>query len=198
MRRPAALGESHDFEHADRPVERDRHHVAGPHRAAWRVNAPAVDAHVTRGGEIRRRRARAHHPRVPKPFVDPLLVQAGRPSARLLGVRLELLLERGKLGERGIRIRVAIAAVPALASTLDVFRAQGWIAIRTIAAGRPLGALAALRALPTAPRLLRSRRARAARMTLGTIRPLLSLTPLRAVGTAARVRLRHGRSRGPS
>src|SRR5262249_37639392 len=64
----------------------------------------------------------------------------------------------------------------------------------TIAAGRPLGALAALRALPTAPRLLRSRRARAARMTLGTIRPLLSLTPLRAVGTAARVRVGRRRS----
>src|SRR5262245_27280098 len=62
MRRPAALGESHDFEHADRPVERDRHHVARPHRAAWRINATAVDAHVTGGGEIRRRRPPAHHP----------------------------------------------------------------------------------------------------------------------------------------
>jgi hypothetical protein len=55
---------------------------------------------VTGGGEIRRRRARAHHPRVPKPFVDPLPVQAGRPSARLLRVRLKLLFERSKLGER--------------------------------------------------------------------------------------------------
>src|SRR5262249_14597701 len=100
IRRPAALGESPDLEHADRPVERNRHHVAGPHRAAWRINAPAVNAHVTGGGETRRRRARAHYPRVPKPFVDPLLVQAGRPSARLLGVRLEMLLERSKLGER--------------------------------------------------------------------------------------------------
>src|SRR5262249_22183295 len=66
--RAGPLGKGHHFEHADRAVERDRHHVAGPHRAAWRINAPAVDPHVTGGGEIRRRRARAHHPRVPKPF----------------------------------------------------------------------------------------------------------------------------------
>src|SRR2546430_13137487 len=100
IRRAAALGESHDLEHADRAVERDCHYVAGPHRAAWRIDASAVDAHVTGDGEIRRRRARAHHPRVPKPFVDPLPVQAGRPSARLLRVRLKLLFERSKLGER--------------------------------------------------------------------------------------------------
>src|SRR5262249_30876519 len=155
-------------EHADRAVERDRHHVARPHRAAWRINAPAVDAHVTGGREIRPRPARAHHPRVPKPFVDALPGQAARASARLPGVRLELLVERGKLGERGVRVGLAIAAVPALAAALDVLRAQRRIAIRTIAAWRPLGALAALRPLPAAPRLLRSRRARSARMTLGT------------------------------
>src|SRR5262249_58316947 len=63
-----------------------------------------------------------------------------------------------------------------------------------VATRRPLGALAALRPLPAAPRLLRSRRARSARMTLGTIRPPLSLAPLGAVGTATRLRVGPGRS----
>jgi hypothetical protein len=83
---------------------------------------------VTRGGERSSSRARPHHPRVPEPFIDALAVQAlasatpqvgaaptafpakGEPVrrrqhqrhslARLLGVRLKLLLQRRKLGER--------------------------------------------------------------------------------------------------
>ena len=100
IRRAAALGKSQDFDHADRAVEGNRHYVAGPHRAAWRIDAPTIDPHVTSGGEFRRRRSRAHHPCVPKPLIDALAVQAARASARLFGVRLELLLERRELGER--------------------------------------------------------------------------------------------------
>src|SRR5262249_19062834 len=111
-------------------------------------------------------------------------------------VRLEVLLERGRLGERGVRVGPGIAAVPALAATLDVFRAQRRIAIRTIAARRPLGALAARRPLPAAPRLLRSRRARSALMTPGAIPPPLPLTPFRAVGPAAGGRGGRGRGSG--
>jgi hypothetical protein len=55
---------------------------------------------MTGGGEFRCRRSRAHHPRVPKPLIDALAVQAARASARLFGVRLELLLERREFGER--------------------------------------------------------------------------------------------------
>jgi hypothetical protein len=55
---------------------------------------------VTSGGELRRRCSRTHHPRVPKPLIDALAVQAARASARLFGVRLELLLERCELSER--------------------------------------------------------------------------------------------------
>src|SRR6266540_4493488 len=73
---PAALRKSHDPEHADRTVERDGEHIAGPHRTAGPINAPAIDANVARGDECRRIRARAHDPRMPKPLVDALAVQA--------------------------------------------------------------------------------------------------------------------------
>src|SRR5215471_18752078 len=59
----------------------------------------------------------------------------------LLAVRLELLLEGGELGERRIRIGLAVATVPPLATTLDVFRAQRGIALGTIAARRTVGAV---------------------------------------------------------
>jgi hypothetical protein len=67
---------------------------------ARRIDAPTVDPHMTGGGEFRCRRSRAHHPRVPKPLIDALAVQAACASARLFGVRLELLLERREFGER--------------------------------------------------------------------------------------------------
>jgi hypothetical protein len=65
-----------------------------------------------------------------------------RASARLLGVRLELLFERGELGKGRIGIRLAVAAIPALSSSLDIFRPQRRIAIRTFPAGATLGPLA--------------------------------------------------------
>ena len=138
--RTAALGETQNLEHTHGTVERHRHHVARPHGAARRIDALAVDAHMTGCGERGGRLARAHHPRVPQPFVDALAIQGcGAPVkcspglARLLGARLELLLERRELGERRIRIGRPVAAVPALAAPLDVFRAQIRIALRTIA-----------------------------------------------------------------
>src|SRR5262249_56021732 len=48
IRRAAALGKGHDFEHADRAVERDRHHVARPHRAAWPTTPPPPAPPLTR------------------------------------------------------------------------------------------------------------------------------------------------------
>src|SRR5262245_22730857 len=76
IRGSAALGKSHDFEYADRTVERDGEHIARPHRAAGPINAPAIHANVARGDECRRIRACAHHPRMPQPLVDALAVQA--------------------------------------------------------------------------------------------------------------------------
>jgi hypothetical protein len=95
---------------------------------------------------------------------------------RLLGIRLELLLERGELRERRIRIGLAVAAVPALASPLDVFRAQIRIALRTVAPRGAVGTIAArgaAAAIPTilpvgALLLIGSRRARA----IGTLAPI--------------------------
>ena len=60
----------------------------------------------------------------------------------------------------------------------------------------PLGALATLQALTSTLRLLRSLlRAGGARTTLGTIRPPLTLAPLAALGSPARMRRGLGRGR---
>ena len=80
--RAATVGESPYLEHPHGAVERDRHDIARPHRLARRVDALAVDPHVTGSGERGSRRARPHHPRVPEPFIDALAVQ-GSTSATL-------------------------------------------------------------------------------------------------------------------
>jgi hypothetical protein len=61
-------------------------------------------------------------------------------SARLL-VRLQLLLERGQLGEWRVRIGLAIAV--SIAAPLDVFGAQLRVPIRPITAWRAIGSFAA-------------------------------------------------------
>jgi hypothetical protein len=43
----AALGKSDHLKHPNRAVERDGHHIAGPHGAARSEDALAIDAHVT-------------------------------------------------------------------------------------------------------------------------------------------------------
>jgi len=102
--------------------------------------------------------------------------------AGLLGVRLELLLQRRKLGERGIRIRFAIAAVPALAPPFDVFRPQRWVTVWTVTTWRrPTAAT-----LPAF--LLRAARPLGTHTTVGTlIRTRLALRALESLN-AGRVR----------
>jgi hypothetical protein len=94
--------------------------------------------------------------------------------AGLLGVRLELLLQRRKLGERGIRIRFAIAAVPALTPPLDVFRPQRWVPVWTVTTWRR----------PTAATLpafvFRTGRALGTHTTVGTL--IRTRLALRALG----------------
>ena len=124
------------------------------------------------------------------------LSRSWAPSAWFLGVRLELLLQRRELGERRIRVGLAVAAVPAVAAALDVFRAQRRIAIRAFAVRAALGALAVRRPIAT----LRSIEAFVARMTRGTIRAGLAV---RAIRTIRRTpvpmpSLRRGRGRSRS
>ena len=57
--RAATVGESPYLEHPHGAVERDRHDIARPHRLARRVDALAVDPHVTGSGERGSRRASA-------------------------------------------------------------------------------------------------------------------------------------------
>src|SRR5882724_10990159 len=71
----------------------------------------------------------------------------GHALTRLLGVRLELRFQRRQLGEW--RIRIGLTTVAVVASPLDVFGAQCRIAVRTIATGRPVGAIAALLTIRT-------------------------------------------------
>src|SRR5262245_45776114 len=73
---PTPLGKSYDFEDTNRTIERNRNHIAEPHGVARTIDPPAMDTNVASGGECRRIRARAHYPRVPKPFVDALAIQA--------------------------------------------------------------------------------------------------------------------------
>ena len=96
--------------------------------------------------------------------------------ARLFRARLELLLERSELGERRIRIGRPVAAVPALAAPLDVFRAQVRIALRSIATRSTVGTVAALRTIAAIGTI-------GAPRTVGTIRALPALITLISIGT---------------
>src|SRR5215813_13849133 len=94
-------------------------------------------------------------------------------SSPLLGVRLELGLQGRKLGERRIRVRLAVATVAAVAA-LDVLCAQLGIAVRPIAA---VGAIAArLPALIAVLALRALATPFAARRPIGAIRPVAAVT----------------------
>src|SRR5262245_25610823 len=114
-----------------------------------------------------------------KAVVEGLSRKSGA-SARLLGVRLELLLQRRELGERRIRVGLAVAAVPAVASPFDVFRAQRGIAIRPVAARGALGTFAPRRSLAA----WRTIALFAAPVTRRTIRARPALRLVAAVGTS--------------
>src|SRR5207248_559013 len=90
---------------------------------------------------------------------------------RLLGVRLQLLLECRELGKRRVRVRLLVA--PAVAASLDVFRTQRWISIRPLAA-LAIRAFATGRALAT----LGPRRAFAGLRTPTLLRAISLLTLL--------------------
>ena len=75
LRGTAALGKSDHLEHPHVAVERDGDDVAGTHRPARRIDASAVDADEAGVRQRRSGRARAHHARVPQPFVDALPIQ---------------------------------------------------------------------------------------------------------------------------
>lgn len=117
----AFFGEARHLDHQDRPVERDGHDVADPDRMAGGGYLITVQPDMTGGHELGRIAARAHPPRMPKPFVDALPVNRSwhlslahdlirKPgstfrdhalhSSRLFAALLELLLEGGELGER--------------------------------------------------------------------------------------------------
>ena len=115
----APLAKALDLEHPHRAVERQRDHVAGRTGMAGRGHALAVEPDMSRPSDQRRSvAARAHHARVPQPFIDALPIQLPI-HGRSLAALLELLLERGELGERRIGIR-RLVAVRAAAMRLGV------------------------------------------------------------------------------
>ena len=115
--------------------------------------------------------------------------------APLLGVRLELLLERGEFCERRVRIGRLVAAV-AVGATLDVFGAQIGIALGPLAAIGTLKAIAMHEAVATrgtvgsrgtirtigARRTVCTIRARQAVGALSTPRAVIAVGVLRTLG----------------
>ena len=74
VRRSAPLAEIEHLQDAN-AVECDGDDITRTNRLARRIDAATVDAHLAAIGERRRRAARAHHARVPQPFVDALPIQ---------------------------------------------------------------------------------------------------------------------------
>src|SRR5262249_33045140 len=120
--------------------------------------------------------------------------------------RLELLLQRRELGERRIGIGLAVATVPAVAPSFDVFRTQLRIALRPIPARGTLVPLLARRPLAASRRIetlgaRRPRRPIEARPTLlrlgalGSIPMPVSSAPA-GVGCGRRLRRIVRRRRG--
>ena len=106
----AAIGHALHLQHPHPAIERHRDDVAGPHRAARRIDPRAVEADMAAVGKLRGVGAGAHHARVPQPFVDALTIQTALPCPRLpFLVGLELLLQGQQLGERRIRIGLLAA-----------------------------------------------------------------------------------------
>ena len=96
-----------------------RHRRAAPLRRTWPATASAAAA-----------AARAHHPRVPQPFVDALAVVESATQRRSFAVRcFELRLERGELGERRIGIGCLVARSRSLRPLMVLRRAVARIAV---------------------------------------------------------------------
>jgi hypothetical protein len=72
----APFRETADLEDAHSVVERDCQHVTQTRTAAGRIDALAIEADMTGGGERRSGAAGAYHARMPQPFIYALAVQA--------------------------------------------------------------------------------------------------------------------------
>jgi len=96
-----------DPEHPHGAVKRNRQYVAGFYRLAGRVDPHSIAPNASGRGKRAGSAPRAHYPRVPQPLIDPLTaLSQGQPeqsvrwqSMPILGIRFELRLEGGKLGE---------------------------------------------------------------------------------------------------
>src|SRR5580704_43457 len=105
-------------------------------------------------------------------------------SAPLLGVGLELLLERRELGKGRIRIRGLVPAVAAVVAALEVLGPQLRITLGAIAAPGPIGSAVALRTPATiSPVLVGARQAGA--VLIGTVLIRSILVGAILIGTPA-------------
>lgn len=109
IRIAAAVGKSRHLEKPDPAVERHGENVAKPDRMARSLDAPAVEPYQAAADKPGRVRPRAHHARMPQPFVDALAIQDRALLTLLVG--LELFLQGQQLGERRIRVRLFAAPV---------------------------------------------------------------------------------------
>ena len=113
-----ALGKGRNLENPHGPIKRHRYDIPQPHGAARSVDAPAIDPDMAGRRKGRSSRARAHHTGMPEPLVYTLTIQLRRVLSPLLGVGLELLLERRELRKGRIGIGRLVAALPNLAAAL--------------------------------------------------------------------------------
>lgn len=109
LRIAPAVGKARHLKKPDAAVERHGKNVAKPDGVARSLDAPAVEAYQTADDKPGRVRPRAHHARVPQPFVDALAIQDRALLTLLAG--LELFLQGQQLGERRIRVRLLAAPV---------------------------------------------------------------------------------------
>ena len=173
------FAKSGNFDDAHRAVEGNRHNVPHAHLLARTIYALAVEPHVSGFDQRRRVAARAHHARVPQPFVDALA--AGVQILAALLVLLELLLEGCELGEGRIRIGFFIAPIASV-RTRVILLALGAVRTFVAAAARTAGAaVIALPALRTGILPLHALLAIVPVPAILAIAPLGTVAPLRSL-----------------
>jgi hypothetical protein len=140
---PAPLHEACNLQNSYMAIEGNGHNIPGPHPSARYRDPLAVDADMAAGHKCRGRAARAHYPCMPEPFIDTLAVQSFSGSAPLLCIRLELRLQRGKLGERRVGISKLLA--PLLSRARGERTAFALLPVRTLRSRLTIGSVLTVR-----------------------------------------------------
>jgi hypothetical protein len=150
----APIRKTRNAQYPNATIKRDRQHVSCAYGSARRFDAQAVQPNIPRDREVGRSVARAHHPRMPKPFVYPLSIVrqcCQGPSVWFLGIRLELRLERGEFCEGRVGVWFFAAALisrgPGPDGTFLVATPRAIGSVPLLSAVRPLRTFGTLQSL---------------------------------------------------